>query len=67
VKRIDLNEVLIRHPEATYYLRVRGHSMRDAGIADGDVLLVDRLLPAQHGPQTALSHLNRCVTGNKLG
>jgi DNA polymerase V len=49
VKRIDLNEVLIRHPEATYYLRVRGHSMRDAGIADGDVLLVDRLLPAQHG------------------
>jgi DNA polymerase V len=34
-KRIDLNDVLIKHPQATFLLRVSGHSMREAGI-DGD-------------------------------
>lgn len=49
VKRIDLNEVLIRHPQATFTMRVRGHSMRDAGIDDGDVVLVDRAIKPAHG------------------
>lgn len=39
---LDLNEHLIRHPSATFFVRVSGQSMRDAGIHDGDLLLVDR-------------------------
>jgi DNA polymerase V len=42
--RIDLNEVLIRHPSSTFFLRVSGESMRGAGILDGDLLVVDRAI-----------------------
>lgn len=49
VKRIDLNEVLIRHPQATFLMRVRGTLMKDAGIDDGDVVLVDRAIKPTHG------------------
>lgn len=49
VSRIDLNQVLIRHPLATYFMTVSGPSMRDAGIDDGDRLMVDRALTPQHG------------------
>lgn len=37
-------EHLIKHPQATYSMTVRGESMREAGIFDGDVLLVDRAI-----------------------
>ncbi len=40
-KPLDLNELMIRHPKATYYMRVEGDSMKDAGIFDGDILIVD--------------------------
>ena len=49
VRRIDLNDALIRHPDATFVMRAAGAAMADAGIADGDVLLVDRALTAAHG------------------
>ena len=49
VRRIDLNEQLIRHPDATFIMRAAGQDMRGAGIDDGDVLLVDRALTPQHG------------------
>lgn len=49
VKRVDLNEALIRHPEATFVMRAAGNAMHEAGIADGDVLLVDRAITATHG------------------
>jgi len=39
---IDLNEALIRHPSSTFFLRVSGDSMIDAGIQHGDLLVVDR-------------------------
>ncbi len=39
---IDLNEFLIKHPSATFYVRVKGNSMEGAGIRDGDLLIVDR-------------------------
>ena len=39
---LDLNEHLVRNPDATFYWRVAGDSMRDAGIGDGDILVVDR-------------------------
>ena len=48
-KAIDLNEALIKHPQATFLMRVSGSSMRDAGIDDGDVVLVDRALRSTHG------------------
>ena len=49
VRRHDLNDVLIRHPDATFMMRAAGGDMRGAGIDDGDTLLVDRALTAQHG------------------
>lgn len=49
VKRHDLNDVFVRHPEATFMMRAAGNEMHGAGIDDGDVLLVDRALSAQHG------------------
>ncbi len=41
---IDLNEELIRHPISTFFLRVSGDSMIEAGIQNGDLLVVDRSL-----------------------
>ena len=41
---IDLNEELIRNPAATFLVRVKGESMRDAGIHAGDVLIIDKSL-----------------------
>lgn len=40
--RIDLNKHLIRHPAATFFVRVSGDSMTGAGIQNGDLLIVDR-------------------------
>ena len=34
---IDLNDILVRHREATFYVRISGDSMQDAGILDGDL------------------------------
>jgi DNA polymerase V len=47
--RIDLNTHLITHREATFVLRVSGWSMINAGIHDGDEIIVDRALNASHG------------------
>lgn len=44
---IDLNEQYVQHPAATFYVRVKGHSMKDAGIQSGDMLIVDRSLEAK--------------------
>lgn len=49
VQRIDLMEQLIQHPQATFLLRVRGDSMKDVGIFDNDVVLVDRAIPPRSG------------------
>ena len=40
--KIDLNNLLIENPSATYYVRVNGDSMLGAGILSGDLLIVDR-------------------------
>ena len=47
--RLDFNRDLIRHPEATYYGHVEGNSMEDAGICDGDIVVIDRSYEPQHG------------------
>ena len=49
VQRVDLMAQLIKHPQATYLLRVRGESMRDAGIFDNDVVMVDRAITPRSG------------------
>jgi DNA polymerase V len=49
IKRIDLNEALIQHAEATYTMRFAGGNMHEFGIDDGDVLLVDRAISAVKG------------------
>lgn len=46
---LDLNEHLVKHPVATIFVKVRGHSMTGAGIQDGDMLIVDRSLEPQDG------------------
>jgi DNA polymerase V len=46
---IDLNEALIRHPSSTFFLRVSGDSMIEAGIQHGDLLVVDRSLEPRPG------------------
>lgn len=43
---LDLNEYLITHPKATFFIRVEGYSMIDAGIQPDDLLIVDRALEA---------------------
>jgi len=48
-QQIDLNEHLIRHPSATFYGRVKGESMINAGVGDGDILVIDRSLEPEHG------------------
>lgn len=49
VGRLDLNEILVRHPQAAFLMRIAGDSMREAGVCDGDLALVDRAVNAAHG------------------
>lgn len=46
---IDLNRTLIKHPASTFYAKVSGDSMCDEGITEGDILIVDRSIEAEHG------------------
>ena len=46
---IDFNRDLIKHPEATFYGRVDGDSMIEAGICHGDIAVIDRSLEARNG------------------
>ena len=49
VNRVDLTAKLITHPQATFLLKVSGESMRDAGIFNGDTLVVNKALKPRHG------------------
>jgi DNA polymerase V len=46
---LDLNEHLIEHRDATFFLQASGDSMTGAGIQEGNLLVVDRALEARHG------------------
>ncbi len=46
---LDLNKELVKHPAATFYARVKGDSMVDAGIQDGDLLVIDKALEPKEG------------------
>lgn len=48
-QKLDLNELIIKHPAATFFVRVEGNSMKNAGICHGDILVVDRAADAHDG------------------
>jgi DNA polymerase V len=48
-RRLDLNDHLIQREASTFFVRVAGHSMRKAGIHDGDLLVVDRAVEPTDG------------------
>ncbi len=47
-EQLNLHSYLVRNPAATFFLRAQGQSMINAGIHDGDLLIVDRSLEASH-------------------
>ena len=62
---LDLNKELIKHPSATFYGRVKGFSMKDAGIEDGDILVIDRSLEYRNN-MTAVCFIDGEFTVKKL-
>ncbi|MDR3476443.1 MAG: translesion error-prone DNA polymerase V autoproteolytic subunit [Gammaproteobacteria bacterium] len=47
-KHLDLND-LVKNPASTFFVKVAGHALKDAGIYENDILIVDRSLPALPG------------------
>ena len=45
---LDLNQLLIKNPSATFYGRAQGDSMTGAGVEHGDLLVIDRAVPYRH-------------------
>ncbi|GGW57698.1 translesion error-prone DNA polymerase V autoproteolytic subunit [Alishewanella tabrizica] len=64
-KTLDLNELCVKNPAAAFFVKVSGDSMRDAGIYDKDILIVDRSLTAKHGDFVVAS-INREFTIKEL-
>src|SRR5256886_15845351 len=62
---LDLNQHLITHPAATFFVRVAGESMREAGIHSGDVLIVDRALTPTDG-SVVIAVVNGDLTVKRL-
>lgn len=62
---LDLNELLIRKPAATFFLRVTGNSMINAGIFDGDILIVDRSIAPISG-KIVIAAINGELTVKRL-
>ncbi|MCI5817328.1 MAG: translesion error-prone DNA polymerase V autoproteolytic subunit [Prevotella sp.] len=58
---LDFNRDLIRHPEATFYGKVEGDSMIEAGICNGDIAVIDRSLEPRHG-DVVVGYINREFT-----
>ncbi|MDT3333924.1 translesion error-prone DNA polymerase V autoproteolytic subunit [Shewanella sp. SP1S1-7] len=62
---LDLYELCIKHPAATFFVKVQGDSMIDAGIFSGDILVVDRSLQPAHG-DTVVAAVNGEFTVKQL-
>ncbi len=48
-RRLDINDLVLQHPNETFFAKVSGNSMINAGIFDGDMLVVDSLIEATRG------------------
>lgn len=46
---LDFNATFIKHPSSTFYAKVKGNSMKDAGITNGDIMVIDRSLEPKNG------------------
>ena len=62
---IDLNKFLIKNPFATFYGRVKGQSMKDVGIFDGDLLVIDKSLEASDN-KIAVCYINGGFTIKRI-
>lgn len=62
---LDLNEHLIKHPAATFFVTASGDSMSGAGISSGDMLVVDRSLEATNG-KIVIAAINGELTVKRL-
>lgn len=63
--KLDLNQLLIKHPSATFFLRVSGSSMIKAGIHHQDILIVDRSVEPTHG-KIVIASVNGELTVKRL-
>lgn len=68
---IDLNKHLIKHPSSTFYGRVKGNSMKDAGIHEGDLLVIDKSIEPVDG-KIAVCYIDgeftlKCIKINRTG
>src|SRR5271170_4231392 len=63
--KLDLNELLVKHPVATFFMRVSGNSMQDCGIQDKDILIVDRSLTPTNG-KIVIAIINGQLTVKRL-
>lgn len=62
---IDLNKHLIKHPSATFYGRVKGDSLKNAGIENGDLLIIDRSLEPSNG-KIAVCYIDGEFTAKRI-
>ncbi len=64
-KPLDTNQLLVRNPAATFFMRVSGQSMRDMGIFENDIVVIDKSLDAKNG-DIVVAVLNGAYTLKKL-
>ncbi len=62
---IDLNKALVNNPKATFYGRVKGDSMRNLGIHDGDLIVIDKSIEPQNG-KIAICYIDGEFTMKKI-
>lgn len=62
---LDTNQLLVKNPAATFFMRVTGSSMQDVGIFDGDIVIVDKSLSARDG-DIVVAVLNESYTLKRL-
>ena len=62
---LDLNKTLIKNPSATFFGRVKGLSMKDAGVDDGDLLVIDKSLQ-YHKDALAVCFINGEFTSKRI-
>lgn len=60
-EEIDLNEFLVEHPSATFFARVKGNSMKEHGITDSDILVVDAAIEPKNG-KVVVASINNELT-----
>ena len=64
-ENLDLNKYLIKHPTATFFVRVSGDSMLGAGIHNNDLLIVDRSLTPSNG-KVVIAAIEGALTVKRL-